>query len=152
MPSPSPIGVVIRDLRQARGYNKAELARKAGIDPSYVSQLELGLRRNVSYEIAGNIAEALGISPTELYARAGQLGSGPVAPLDPAPDPEKEAILRRLARQPAGVLRKVEDFIVFLTSQAYQIEADSEPGQPATEQPGAKRQEEQQEQRRRPPQ
>lgn len=80
----------IRERRAERGLDGAELAKRAGISPSYVSLIESG-HRTPNEETAARIAEALGDDP-QLYrvlAARSRLG-------DAIRDP---AILRSLAEE-----------------------------------------------------
>lgn len=55
----------LRRLRKTKGLNQANLARKANINPSYVSQLELGWRSRVSPEVFRRLCGALALTETE---------------------------------------------------------------------------------------
>jgi transcriptional regulator with XRE-family HTH domain len=58
--------MTIRSLRRARGISQESLAAMAGIDRSYMSSVERGLR-NVSVLNVARIAEALGVPVWELF-------------------------------------------------------------------------------------
>lgn len=60
------VGQQIRRLRDAKGWNQAELAVYAGIGPSGVSQIETG-KRNPSAATLQKIAEALGVEISDLF-------------------------------------------------------------------------------------
>jgi transcriptional regulator with XRE-family HTH domain len=62
-------GERIRALRQNRGLSQERLAELAGIHRTYLSSLERG-ERNVSLDNIYAIAEALGVSPAELFESA----------------------------------------------------------------------------------
>ncbi len=62
------VGQQIRRLREAKGWNQAELAVYAGIGPSGVSQIETG-KRNPSAATLQKIAEALGVEISELFPK-----------------------------------------------------------------------------------
>ncbi len=53
------LGERIRERRTARGLTQEELAHRAGLDYSYLNQIENG-RRNPSLDAIGRIARALG--------------------------------------------------------------------------------------------
>jgi transcriptional regulator with XRE-family HTH domain len=59
------LGAVIVRLRQAKGWSRATLARRAGISDTYVRLLELG--DNVpTLTVLVELAAVLGVSPAEL--------------------------------------------------------------------------------------
>ncbi|KXZ61395.1 anaerobic benzoate catabolism transcriptional regulator [Microbacterium laevaniformans] len=55
----------VRELRQSAGLSQEQLAHQAGLDRSYVGQVERG-ERNVSLDNIHRLAEALGVSPGAL--------------------------------------------------------------------------------------
>jgi transcriptional regulator with XRE-family HTH domain len=57
---------VIRTLREERGMTQVVLARKAGITQPYLTQIELGARKNPSLDVLKRLAKALGVPVTEL--------------------------------------------------------------------------------------
>jgi transcriptional regulator with XRE-family HTH domain len=59
-------GERIRTLRQDRGLSQERLAEMAGVHRTYLSSLERG-ERNVSLDNIIAIAEALGVSPADLF-------------------------------------------------------------------------------------
>jgi transcriptional regulator with XRE-family HTH domain len=59
-------GQRIRALRHDRGLSQEGLAELAGVHRTYLSSLERG-ERNVSLDNIYAIAEALGVSPAELF-------------------------------------------------------------------------------------
>lgn len=62
-------GERIRTLRQNRGLSQEHLAELAGVHRTYLSSVERG-ERNVSLDNIYAIAEALSISPAELFESA----------------------------------------------------------------------------------
>jgi transcriptional regulator with XRE-family HTH domain len=62
------VGQQIRRLREAKGWNQAELAVYAGIGPSGVSQIETS-KRNPSAATLQKIAEALGVEISDLFPK-----------------------------------------------------------------------------------
>lgn len=67
------LGAAVRKLRQSRGWTQTQLARKAGLDQTYISSLEIGRRDpNPSYLSVNRIATALGTPPAALCARLGR--------------------------------------------------------------------------------
>jgi transcriptional regulator with XRE-family HTH domain len=68
----SVIGSNIRKLRKAQGFSQEELAFRAEIDRSYLSEIENG-QKNLSVLMLDQIAAALGVEMKELlegYRRA----------------------------------------------------------------------------------
>lgn len=59
------LGSRIKALRLSKGFSQEELANKAGLHRTYMSDVERG-ERNVSLENIGKIAKALGVSPNKL--------------------------------------------------------------------------------------
>lgn len=57
----------IRQLRQEKGWSQAELGERAGLAPSYVSELERGLKP-INTRRLHQIAKALGIEAHELIS------------------------------------------------------------------------------------
>ena len=58
-------GVRVRELRSAKGLSQEAFASQCGLDRTYISGIERGVR-NVSLVNISLIAEALGISLSEL--------------------------------------------------------------------------------------
>ncbi|MFE0699163.1 helix-turn-helix domain-containing protein [Streptomyces sp. NPDC058872] len=56
-------GAAIRKIRMSRGLPIADLARRTGITPSYLSRLETGGRRNMRPPKYTALREALGLPP-----------------------------------------------------------------------------------------
>jgi transcriptional regulator with XRE-family HTH domain len=61
------VGSNVRRLRIERKLTQEQLAHDAGIDLTYVGGIERG-RRNPSVKVLGQIAEALGVNPRELFS------------------------------------------------------------------------------------
>lgn len=59
------LGQNVRDCRKRLGLSQEELAFRAGMKRSYLSDLERGAR-NPSVKALGRIAEALGVEASEL--------------------------------------------------------------------------------------
>ena len=57
---------MIKARREALGWTRERLARKAKVTTAYVSMLEAGKRKNPSLRVLSRIAKALGIEPMEL--------------------------------------------------------------------------------------
>ncbi|MBC7449962.1 MAG: helix-turn-helix transcriptional regulator [Cytophagales bacterium] len=61
------IGVRIKELRTALGLSQEAFAFKAGIDRTYVSDVENG-RRNISAELLEKVITALELSFAEFFS------------------------------------------------------------------------------------
>ncbi len=53
----------IKEAREALGFNKSELARRCGVDPSAINKLESGDTRTLSGELLLALSEALSVNP-----------------------------------------------------------------------------------------
>ena len=64
------IGANVRRLRLARGWTQVELAAAAeGVEERYVQKLESG-KANPTVKVVIAVADALGVSPLDLFAPA----------------------------------------------------------------------------------
>ena len=61
-------GHAVATLRKEKGYSQERFALEAGIARKYMSDIENG-KRNVSLDVISRIAEKLGISLSELFAK-----------------------------------------------------------------------------------
>ena len=61
-------GNKIKDLRIQKGYSQEELANRAGIDRTYISDIEKG-ERNVSLKIIEKLAISFEIEIYELFTK-----------------------------------------------------------------------------------
>jgi transcriptional regulator with XRE-family HTH domain len=64
------MGNRIRDARESRGWTKADLARKAGVAPSYITRIEQGAFTRPSIDLVSAIAAAFKVGVTDLIDRA----------------------------------------------------------------------------------
>lgn len=62
-------GAAIREVRKEKGLSQERLALDSGIDRAYVGGVERG-ERNASLTNIFKLADALGVKPSELHARA----------------------------------------------------------------------------------
>lgn len=70
-PSPSPVGVRIREARELAGISARELDRLAGLSENHTSLLE-SVVRDVRAETAVAVARTLGVSLDWLLVGAGR--------------------------------------------------------------------------------
>ena len=61
-------GQAVATLRKEKGYSQERFAFEAGIARKYMSDIENG-KRNVSLDVIKRIADKLGISLSELFAK-----------------------------------------------------------------------------------
>jgi transcriptional regulator with XRE-family HTH domain len=66
-------GRVIRNARQGAGLSQERLAFCAGVHPTYISQLERGMK-SPSLEVVGSLAKALRLKP-HMLVKAAEEGS-----------------------------------------------------------------------------
>ena len=59
------LGLNLRQRREARELTQEKLAEKAGLDPTYISGIERGLR-NPGIKNVARLAKALGFTTAEL--------------------------------------------------------------------------------------
>lgn len=59
------LGINVRRYRKLKGMSQEQLALDAGMERSYVSDLERGTR-NPSVRALGRLADALGVEPKQL--------------------------------------------------------------------------------------
>lgn len=71
MPAPdaAALGRAIQAIRTEHGLSQMQLAEATGFMQSWISQVERG-RRNPSWNNVARLAEGLGVSVSELAARA----------------------------------------------------------------------------------
>ncbi len=61
----SALGLSVRKNREAREFTQEKLAEKSGLDPTYISDIERGLR-NPGIKNVAKLAKALGLTTAEL--------------------------------------------------------------------------------------
>lgn len=67
-PEHAALGRAIRELRRSVGVSQGGLADRSGLHRTYVGGIERG-ERNVSFGNLLKLAKALGVRPSELFAR-----------------------------------------------------------------------------------
>ena len=82
-PVPTQFGKRLRERREQKGWEQADLARESGVSASVISRLESGERQQATTSVARKLARALGIgvdyllntfgedSPSEMWLEAG---------------------------------------------------------------------------------
>jgi len=79
MPAPpdaAALGRAVQTIRAEKGISQVQLAEDTGFMQSWISNVEHG-RRNVSWSNVGRLAKGLGVSVSELAARAEALAGEP---------------------------------------------------------------------------
>ena len=64
--SPKKIGLMLKRIREGKGMTQLELARRAHVAQGYLSELEVGQKKNPGIETLRKIAKALSVPVTEL--------------------------------------------------------------------------------------
>ncbi|WP_416443462.1 helix-turn-helix domain-containing protein [Leucobacter sp. HNU] len=59
-------GARVRELRTERGLSQEDLANRAGLDRTYVSGVERGVR-NPTLDVIARLATAFAVSPAEFF-------------------------------------------------------------------------------------
>jgi transcriptional regulator with XRE-family HTH domain len=68
-PDAAALGRALQAVRTERGISQMQLAKATGFMQSWISQVERG-RRNPSWNNVARLADGLGVSVSELVARA----------------------------------------------------------------------------------
>jgi PTS system nitrogen regulatory IIA component len=79
-------GPTIRLLRQAKGISLREMARKLGVSPAFLSQIEAGRQHKIPKARIVQVAEMLGVSDAYLLGTARQIHPDLVAFLKDTPE------------------------------------------------------------------
>jgi transcriptional regulator with XRE-family HTH domain len=75
-PDAAALGRAVQAIRAEQGISQMQLAEATGFMQSWISNVEHG-RRNVSWSNVGRLADGLGVSVSELAARAEALADVP---------------------------------------------------------------------------
>ena len=70
------LGEELRRARQAAGLSQEQLAFRANLDRSYISQLENG-HKSPTVDVLFRLCEALGVKASEILARVESARAGP---------------------------------------------------------------------------
>lgn len=95
------LGNKIRELRKARDWSQNELARRSGVDRSYIAYLETAKVGKPSAETFLKLARAFNIRPEELYQAAGYVREA--KPLYPHPETSEEILGRLMLAHPVSI-------------------------------------------------
>lgn len=60
-------GQRVRNRRLEEGWSQEELAKRIGISRNYLSQIERGVARNLSWRLVERLTTVLGLSPSEVF-------------------------------------------------------------------------------------
>lgn len=132
------IGEVLRCARKRQGLTQAEVAARAGLQRSYVSDLERGRRTAPSWDVVLSLLEALDLPPIEFFYlvegdRCQSRGRSPV-------DAELEflyAEVQRLPRDQRTVLKRLIRCWLDIVAPAWPGRTGVEPGDPENAAPRA---------------
>ncbi len=58
----------LRTIREENGFSQSELARRVGVAPSYICDLESKRRPGVTLATIADLATALGVSPASMLS------------------------------------------------------------------------------------
>lgn len=94
----------VRRLRAELGLSQAELARRSGLEPNYIAQLEAGRIGRLTVDTLHGLASALGMTLDEAAAEFGYPPTVPAAALAAArgEDAAIERAFRLAAQLPDG--------------------------------------------------
>ena len=98
-PAPAHLGRLLAAYRQRAGLSQTDLARRVGMDVSYINRVERGARRHAPLSFVARVAASLDLAPGEANALVLSAGLLPpelqrVDPLEPA----VHAVLQALAQ------------------------------------------------------
>lgn len=68
----SPITLRVRELREAKGWSQAELARRAGVQRVTVTLIENQRTKGVDFETLEKLAKVLEVDPGYLIVKRGR--------------------------------------------------------------------------------
>ncbi len=68
----TPIMLRIEELRAARNWSQAELARRSGVPQATVSRIEARKTAGISFDTLEKLAKALGCDPGYLIVKKGR--------------------------------------------------------------------------------
>jgi len=68
----TPIMLRVRELREAKGWSQAELARRAGVRQATLSAIENELTTSVDFTVLDRLAKVLEVDPGFLLVRRGR--------------------------------------------------------------------------------
>ena len=113
------IGPVVRQLRLDRRLSQESLANSAHVSSGYLSKLERGVYKAPSSEVLTRLANALDITPAELYKAAG------LEHLMDLQDPALEPLLESFAPKLDRLAKRDRDIIVGELRRIFREEAEA---------------------------
>lgn len=94
-PQIKPLGLLLRESRLAAGLSLRDLSRLIGIEPTQLSQIELGRRLDPKFSTVCRIAQGIGVSLDGLSKRSGIGTRG--APADWGPTVATQSALEAMS-------------------------------------------------------
>ena len=71
------LGIILRRLREERGWSQGQLSVRSGVDQSHLSKIERDVHETINARVLARIADALNISTDYLMIEAGWLHREP---------------------------------------------------------------------------
>ena len=109
---PTILSWAIRTRREMAGLSQQELSKRSGVERSYISALEAGRKRNLSWESLEKLARGLEVSVADLFGLAsayqGEQRTDGRTQVLLAVDEEKAPVLKALEVHDACALSRLE--------------------------------------------
>jgi len=102
------LGFFIKNKRESVGYSMRKLSSISGVSDSEIMKIENGERKNPGCQNLCRIAEALDVSPVEIFLKAGYLSENDVYPCT------RIRGIDSLGENDIEMVQFFVDFIVFL--------------------------------------
>jgi|GEM_PF-902948 len=103
-------GKLVKKQRRRLGISARALSQCIGLSPSYISQLERGLIKKPTYEIAMKIGKHLDISEDEILFFGIRPADDDSHDISPGPDPSDDEILAQLKHDKTRLFALVSRF------------------------------------------
>lgn len=65
----TPVVLLLREIRQAKGLSQRELAKRAGLRRATIAKAETGKTKGIDYDTLSRLADVLDIAPGDLFGR-----------------------------------------------------------------------------------
>lgn len=104
------VGEKLKAVRKAKGFTQEQIAERAEISDSYVSDVERG-QRNISLETLEKLIRALDISPEELFHFDGILADNEIQEKKLLVELHKSQLMAREIEEVRYVVRTSNEFL-----------------------------------------